>query len=158
MDDRLFRDAMGKFTTGVTVITTAVGSDVHGMTANAFMSVSLKPKLITVSVDDKANMYTKMNGAEWFAVSILREDQKTVSMNFAGQQKDLTVDFDWHNGVPFIKNALASLICRKHQSIKVGDHTLFVGEVLELTLNNGDPLTYFGGKYGKNNTFDVPMK
>ena len=149
MDDRMFRDAMGRFATGVTVVTTAVGRDVHGMTANAFMSVSLNPKLITVSVDEKAHMHSKMEQCQRFAVSILREDQKDVSMNFAGQKKGTEVGFVWDNGVPLIEHALACLICRSYQSIKVGDHTLFVGEVIDLKLNDGLPLVYFGGKYGR---------
>lgn len=147
MDDRMFRDAMGKFPTGVTVITAANGGNVHGMTANAFMSVSLDPKLISVSVDEKAHMHSKMTQTEMFAVSILREDQKSISMNFAGQKKDSVIDFEWHNGVPVIKNALANIICKVYQSIKIGDHTLFVGEVLDLKLNQGTPLAYFEGKY-----------
>ncbi len=147
MDDRAFRDAMGKFATGVTVITTSVGGQIHGMTANAFMSVSLKPKLITVSIDEKAHMHSKMQQSDMFAVSILREEQEAVSMNFAGQKKNDGIDFEWHQGVPLIKNALTSIICNVYQSIKVGDHTLFVGEVIDLKLNKGTPLAYFEGKY-----------
>src|SRR5699024_12434263 len=87
MDDREFRNAMGKFATGVTVITTEVDGEPHGMTANAFMSVSLHPKLIMISIDNRANMLDKIKEANKFAVNILADHQKDLSMHFAGQTK-----------------------------------------------------------------------
>ncbi|TCP30190.1 flavin reductase (DIM6/NTAB) family NADH-FMN oxidoreductase RutF [Scopulibacillus darangshiensis] len=150
MDDRTFRDAMGKFATGITVITTVIDDHIHGMTANAFMSVSLDPKLITVSIDEKAHMYDKMQQTGKFAVSILSDKQTKMSMHFAGQKEKEDVEFDWHGGVPVIKDALANIICNVYDSHKVGDHTLFIGEVVDLHLSEGDPLTFFGGKYGHN--------
>lgn len=147
MDGRTFRDAMGKFTTGVTVITTAVGGKVHGMTANAFMSVSIEPKLISISVDEKAHMHEKMQNASTFAVSILGEEQTEMSMHFAGQKEADTVDFDWFLGVPVIKNALANIVCKVYNSYKVGDHTLYIGEVIDISMRQGNPLVFFQGKY-----------
>lgn len=86
MDDRTFRNAMGRFATGVTIVTTQVGDDTHGMTANAFMSVSLDPKLVTISIDHNARMYERIKASGQFAVSILTDEQKEVSMHFAGQK------------------------------------------------------------------------
>jgi flavin reductase (DIM6/NTAB) family NADH-FMN oxidoreductase RutF len=148
MDDRLFRNAMGKFATGVTVITTSVNNEAHGMTANAFMSVSLYPKLVLISIGEKAKMneYIKQSGK--FAVSILSEDQKEMSMIFAGQIKEKRdVDFKWMDELPVIENALVNLTCNVHESYVAGDHTLYVGEVTDLSLENGNPLSFFEGQY-----------
>ncbi|HEU5138649.1 MAG TPA: flavin reductase family protein [Bacillales bacterium] len=149
MDDRTFRDAMGKFATGVTVITTALDDGIHGMTANAFMSVSIDPKLISVSVDEKAHMHEKMKKASRFAVSILSEDQLETSMHFAKQKEKEDIEFEWFNGVPVIKNALANIVCNVYDAYKVGDHTLYIGEVIDLGMKNANPLVFFEGKYGK---------
>lgn len=149
MDDRVFRNTMGKFATGVTVITTKVGKDVHGMTANAFMSVSLNPKLITISVDNKANMLEKIQESGKFAVSILAEEQQDISMHFAGQKKKVDgIEFDLINNVPIVRDSLASIVCAAHDSYRVGDHTLFIGKVFEIDVRDGDPLTFYQGKYG----------
>ena len=77
MDDRKFRNAMGKFASGVTVITTEADGEIHGMTANAFMSVSLNPKLVVISIGERANMLEKIQGSKKFAVNILAADQET---------------------------------------------------------------------------------
>jgi flavin reductase (DIM6/NTAB) family NADH-FMN oxidoreductase RutF len=149
MDDRVFRNAMGRFATGVTVITTKSDHEVHGMTANAFMSVSLDPKLISVSVDEKAQMHEKIKQSGKFAVSILSEEQKDISMHFAGQIKaDKEIDFDVIGDVPVIKNSLVTVVCNVYSSHKAGDHTLYVGEVIDIVLKDGKPLTFFEGKYG----------
>lgn len=150
MDDRLFRNAMGKFATGVTVITTALNNEAHGMTANAFMSVSLNPKLVLVSVGEKARMLDRLKQSGKFAVNILAEDQKEYSMYFAGQIKEQRdIEFEWINGVPTIKNCLANVVCDTVDAHVAGDHTLFIGEVNHIELNEGAPLTFFEGKYGK---------
>ncbi|MFD1425556.1 flavin reductase family protein [Kroppenstedtia sanguinis] len=149
MDDRHFRNAMGRFATGVTVITTQVEDEVHGMTANAFMSVSLNPKLITVSVDHQAHMHKKLKKSKGFAVSILSKEQRDISMHFAGQKlMDEEINFDFVAGVPVIPDALATVVCNAHSSHDLGDHTLYVGEVIEIGLHEGDPLTFFAGRYG----------
>ncbi|HZG72042.1 MAG TPA: flavin reductase family protein [Chondromyces sp.] len=148
MDDRLFRNAMGKFATGVTVITTTVNNEPHGMTANAFMSVSLSPKLVLISIGEKAkmNQYIKESGK--FAVSILSEDQKEISMIFAGQMKEKReVEFKWMNNLPVIGNAIVNLTCDVYNSHVEGDHTLYIGEVTDIELADGKPLLFFEGQY-----------
>ncbi|WP_188456936.1 flavin reductase family protein [Virgibacillus oceani] len=148
MDDSVFRNAMGKFATGVTIITTKTSTETRGMTANAFMSVSLNPKLITISIDNNAYMLEKIKTSGKFAVNILSDQQQHISMHFAGQKKEKSrVDFDLINGVPVIKDSLASIVCDLDRSYEVGDHTLFIGKVVELNLKDGDPLTFYGGKY-----------
>jgi flavin reductase (DIM6/NTAB) family NADH-FMN oxidoreductase RutF len=148
MDDRMFRNAMGKFATGVTVITTAVNNEAHGMTANAFMSVSLSPKLVLISIGEKAKMNELIKDSGKFAVSILSEDQKEMSMIFAGQIKEKRdVEFKWVNELPVIQDSLVNLTCTVHDSYIAGDHTLYIGEVTDMILNDGNPLSFFEGQY-----------
>jgi flavin reductase (DIM6/NTAB) family NADH-FMN oxidoreductase RutF len=150
VDDRTFRNAMGKFATGVTVITTEVDGEVHGMTANAFMSVSLNPKLVLVSIGEKAKMLDKIQRSGTYAVNILTDEQKDVSMAFAGQIKEKRhVQFGRAGGVPVLEEALASIVCRVHGQHVAGDHTLFIGEVMEIVMREGSPLIFYEGKYGK---------
>ncbi|MFD2132522.1 flavin reductase family protein [Pseudogracilibacillus auburnensis] len=151
MDDRMFRNAMGKFATGVTVITSKVGDDIHGMTANAFMSVSLNPKLITVSIDNRANMLDQIKQSNQFGVNILSESQQDISMHFAGQTKeDREINFGFIQEIPVIKDSLVSIVCDVDTSYVVGDHTLFIGKVIDIASTEGEPLTFYCGKYGIN--------
>lgn len=148
MKNQVFRNAMGRFTTGVTVITTRVGDQPYGMTANAFMSVSMDPQLICVSIDNHANILEKIETTELFAVNILSEEQLDISMHFADQvTKDQDIHFYTMNDFPVIKDSLASIICVLDRTIQVGDHTLFIGKVTDIHLTDGSPLTFFGGKY-----------
>ncbi|WP_419880465.1 flavin reductase family protein [Peribacillus sp. B-H-3] len=150
MDDRAFRTAMGKFATGITVITTNIEGEAHGMTANAFMSVSLNPKLVLVSIGEKARMLDKINQTGKFAVNILSEQQQEYSMYFAGQIKEeRNIEFDWISEMPVIQDALANIVCTVQSKHIAGDHTLFIGEVTDIVIRDGEPLTFFEGKYGK---------
>ncbi|HJE18882.1 MAG TPA: flavin reductase family protein [Aliicoccus persicus] len=154
MDPREFRNAMGRFVTGVTIITAEDDSGTHGMTANAFMSVSLDPKLITVSIDNKANMLGRVRNAGTFAVNILCDDQQDISMHFAKQLlKEEPIEFGALAGVPIINNALTNVVCDVEREIELGDHTLFVGAVKDIVMNEGRPLTFYSGQYGQ---YDVP--
>ncbi|MFC0524527.1 flavin reductase family protein [Pontibacillus salicampi] len=148
MDDRLFKSAMGKFATGVTVVTTEVDEEVHGMTANAFMSVSLEPKLILVSVANKARMNELIKESGYFAVNILSDAQEDMSNYFAGMVKEKwELDFDRFESQPVIKDSIATIACKVYDTHAAGDHTLYIGEVLNLEVKDGSPLAYFEGKY-----------
>ncbi|RID88217.1 flavin reductase [Peribacillus asahii] len=148
MDDRKFRNAMGKFATGVTVITTELEGEVHGMTANAFMSVSLDPKLVVVSIGQKAQMLEKIKASRIFAVNILAANQQELSQIFAGQVKEKKeVDFDRLEGQPVIKGAVAQITCEVVNEHVEGDHTLFIGKVTNIYLEDHDPLLFFNGQY-----------
>ncbi|WP_416825612.1 flavin reductase family protein [Ectobacillus polymachus] len=148
MDDRTFRSAMGKFATGVTVITTEVDGNVHGMTANAFMSVSLHPKLVVVSIGEKAHMLEKIKKSKKYAVNILSAQQQELSMIFAGQIKEeREVLFDTLNGQSVLKGALAQVTCDVIGEHVEGDHTLFIGKVTDIHLEDHEPLLFFNGKY-----------
>ncbi|MBS4202002.1 flavin reductase family protein [Bacillus sp. FJAT-49732] len=148
MDDRLFRTAMGRFATGVTVITTKVNETIHGMTANAFVSVSLNPKLILVSIGEQAQMNELLKESGHFAVSILNDNQEDLSAYFAGQiNEERKIDFDVFNGMDVIKDALVNMTCTVQNSVVAGDHTLFIAEVTDLRVQDGDPLLFYGGAY-----------
>jgi flavin reductase (DIM6/NTAB) family NADH-FMN oxidoreductase RutF len=148
VDERSFRDVLGRWVTGVAVITTVWKDQVHGMTANAVMSVSLKPPLILISIDEKASMLAKVRAANNFAVSILSSEQKALSLHFSGQrQSKETIDFDWYMGLPVIKNALAYIVCKVHEARQAGDHVLFLGEVEHLWARPVRPLIFYQGRY-----------
>jgi flavin reductase (DIM6/NTAB) family NADH-FMN oxidoreductase RutF len=148
MDDRLFRTAMGKFSTGVTVIATDVEGDVHGMTANAFMSVSLSPKLVVISIGEKAKILEKIKQSQTFSVNILAADQQELSMIFAGQIKEpREVIFDRLDGKPVLAGAIAQIACEVSAEHVEGDHTLFIGRVTDIKLEDAEPLLFFSGRY-----------
>ncbi|GGH80922.1 flavin reductase (DIM6/NTAB) family NADH-FMN oxidoreductase RutF [Pullulanibacillus pueri] len=147
MEERLFREAMSHFATGVTVITTLVDEEIHGMTANAFMSVSLEPRLVLISIDNKAHTRERIQASGQFAVNILTDKQQALSQAFASKEHHHHIDFDWFECLPVIKDALVTLVCKVYESHKAGDHTLFLGEVTHLKLNEGSPLTYYQGTY-----------
>ncbi|WP_209125001.1 flavin reductase family protein [Alkalihalobacillus sp. BA299] len=147
MDDRQFRTAMGKFATGVTVITTEVEGEVHGMTANAFMSVSLDPKLVVISIGQKARILEKIQESGIFTVNILAADQQEMSMIFAGQIKNRKVTFDRLDNKPVLSGAVAQIACEVSAEHVEGDHTLFIGKVTDIHLEEKDPLLFYSGKY-----------
>ncbi|MFJ7729212.1 flavin reductase family protein [Neobacillus sp. NPDC097160] len=148
MDDRQFRTAMGKFATGVTVITTDVEGDVHGMTANAFMSVSLSPKLVVISIGENARILEKIKQSKTFSVNILAADQQELSMIFAGQIKEhREVVFDRLDGKPVLAGAVAQIACEVSAVHVEGDHTLFIGKVTDIHLEDAEPLIFYSGRY-----------
>lgn len=148
MDDRQFRTAMGKFATGVTVITTEVEDGVHGMTANAFMSVSLDPKLVVISIGEKAKILEMIKESNTFAVNILAADQQELSMIFAGQLKEpREVEFDRLDGKPVLAGAVAQIACEVSAVHVEGDHTLFIGRVTDIHLEDSEPLIFYSGRY-----------
>ena len=148
VDDRQFRNAMGKLATGVTVIATEVeGEGVHAMTANAFMSVSLDPKLVVISIGEKAKILNKIKKSKIFTVNILAADQQEVSMVFAGQIKDCEVAFDRLDEKPVIPGAIAQIACEVSAEHVEGDHTLFIGKVTDIHLEDKESLIFYSGKY-----------
>ncbi len=149
MDDRKFRTAMGKFATGVNVIATEIaGEGIHGMTANAFMSVSLDPKLVVISIGENAKILNKIKESQMFTVNMLSEQQQEVSMIFAGQIKDVEVEFDRLDGKPVIPGAVAQITCEVSAEHVEGDHTLFIGKVTDIHINEeAEPLLFYSGKY-----------
>lgn len=145
-----FRQTLGRFASGVTVITATDGQTRRGMTASAFMSVSLTPPLILVSVDHRASMHDLLARDEVtrFGVSILSTTQRHLSEHFAGRPgpEEAVPWFD-HEGLPLLGGSVAQLVCRKHQAIPAGDHTLYLGLVEYVRYTDDDPLLHFRGQY-----------
>lgn len=148
IDPRAFRNACGLFATGITVVTTELDGDVHGMTANAFMSVSLDPPLLLVSVGHKASMHQKLQQSGHYAISILRHNQEDYSSHFAGWPVEgLEVAFERRHDYPVLPNALAYFVCTVVDAHPAGDHTLYIGQVEYLEYNEGEPVLFYGGTY-----------
>lgn len=148
IDPKELRRACGAFATGVTVITARDAAGDHGMTANAFMSVSLDPPLIVVSVNRKARMLAKIEAAGRFGVSILAEHMEPVAWHFAGKPKpELTDLFQDFHGLPVLRGAVAYFALRLHQAVDGGDHMLFVGAVEGLSRTEGRPLIFHEGRF-----------
>jgi flavin reductase (DIM6/NTAB) family NADH-FMN oxidoreductase RutF len=151
-----FRDALGRFASGVTVVTVDLGDgSVHGMTASAFCSVSLRPPLVLVCVDHLAETYLHLSERDDFGVSVLKEEQEALSEFFADPERNPDAAYRlgvaYHamkRGTPVLQDSLANLDCRKIAAHPAGDHTIFVGEVHEAALGEGSPLLYFQGRYG----------
>lgn len=152
----VFRRTVGLFTTGVTIIATCHDGILHGMTANAFASVSLDPLLVLVCVDRSAGMHELLPESGRFAVSVLSTGQERESVWFASPRRPAGTDqfdgVDWdpapHSGCPVLRDAVAWLDCRVTEQHVAGDHTIFIGEVVDLGRGQGtEPLIYFGGGY-----------
>jgi flavin reductase (DIM6/NTAB) family NADH-FMN oxidoreductase RutF len=127
-----------------------VGEQIHGMTANAFMSVSLQPPLILISVDRRAKMNALLREGARFGVSVLEESQSALSNRFAGREADGSeAAFEIVNETPLVAGALAHLIAQVVRSYWGGDHSLFLGRVEYARYGDGTPLLFHGGGYGR---------
>jgi flavin reductase (DIM6/NTAB) family NADH-FMN oxidoreductase RutF len=141
------RRTLGMFATGVTVITTLKGEEVHGMTANAFMSVSLEPPLVLISVDRRTKMCGMLHEGSHYGVSVLCETQATLSDRFAGRSGEAEPKFLVVKDTPLVDGALAHFVARVEKSYWGGDHSLFLGRVEYARQNPGTPLLFHGGRY-----------
>jgi flavin reductase len=149
-----FRRALGCFATGVTVITVDREGEVHGMTANAFTSVSLDPMLVLVCVDQRARTHAHLHAKKRFGINVLCEDQRAISEYYARatethqHAEEAGARFDrTRHGTPVLRGALAYLECRLQSAHDAGDHTIFIAEVEDATVREGNPLLFFRGKY-----------
>lgn len=151
-----FRSVMGCFVTGVTVISVG-GEWVHGMTANAFTSVSLEPPMVLACVADTARMNRCIEQQGSFGVSVLSQEQHSTARLFARPAREHGLpQFDevgWHpgpvTGAPLIDSALAWLECDVVQAYPGGDHVIYVGRVLGCVIGApGAPLTFWNGRLG----------
>jgi flavin reductase (DIM6/NTAB) family NADH-FMN oxidoreductase RutF len=144
-----FRRTLGMFATGVTVLTTRVAEQVHGMTANAFMSVSLQPPLVLISIDRRAKMGALLHEGTRFGVSVLEARQTGLSDRFAGRVADELPEatFEVIHETPLVEGALAHLVARVVRSYWGGDHSLFLGQVEFARYGDGRPLLFHGGRY-----------
>jgi flavin reductase len=148
-----FRKAMGGFATGVTIITVDLEGEVHGMTANAFASVSLDPMLVLVCVDHTTRTHAHLHAKKRFGMNVLCENQRAISEYYARPERsheNAEARFDrTPHGTPVLHGALAYFECRLHTAQSAGDHTIFIAEVEDVVVREGDPLLFFRGRYRK---------
>ena len=155
IDGRAFRNVMGLFATGVTVVTTQVNGQPHAMTANAITSVSLDPLLVLACVQKKAHMAEALQQSSHFSINILSERQQNLSNYFAGYWPE-DVDpppfefLPWATG-PRLEGVIGALACNVHDFIEGGDHWIVIGQVIDLYQQESpeNPLLYYTGKYGR---------
>jgi flavin reductase (DIM6/NTAB) family NADH-FMN oxidoreductase RutF len=144
----MFRAAMGRFATGVTVISVKDDEGTHAMTANGFLSVSLEPMLILVSIGVQARMHGRLMAAGRYGVSVLGAGNEAASRHFSGRPSvDLEPEFTEVAGVPVLTGVVAVAVASIVDAHPAGDHTLFIGQVEALDFATGDPLLFYGGAY-----------
>jgi flavin reductase (DIM6/NTAB) family NADH-FMN oxidoreductase RutF len=151
-DSRAFRDALGLFATGVTIVTCLSGRGPLGITANSFSSLSLDPPLVMWAPAKSSSRFDSFVTAEHFAIHVLAEDQRDLCGGFArsGEAFDGLDVSEGYEGTPLIDNCLSRFECRRHAVYPGGDHAIVVGEVLRVTVEAaGVPLIFTGGQYAQ---------
>lgn len=155
IDDRAFRDALGRFGSGVTVVTTVLDGIDHAMTASAFTSVSLRPPQVLICADNRSRFTEAVLSTGTWGVSILAEGNRDASAWFARRGRPLAGQlaafghFRGDTGVALIDDALAWLECLTVATHPGGDHTIIVGDVVSARVGEGDdPLMYYRSHYG----------
>ena len=151
------RAMMGRFATGVTVVAARHGPLLAGMTANAIASISLDPPLLMVSINRRSETHVAIVGSHSFGVSVLGAGQQPLAECFAlpttADKLQRFCDAPWHeaeSGSPILDGAIAYFDCRLTESHAVGTHTLFIGEIVAAGYEeNGEPLLWFGSRYGR---------
>lgn len=150
VDDALFKLAMSHFTSGVTVVTTEHNGTPYGLTVASFASLSLHPPLVLVCIEKNTKSHDAIIGAQKFGVSILGEAQADLSNRFASRSDDKFNGIPVERGeldLPLLGGALCQLECRLHEQLPGGDHSIFVGEVVNARTADGTPLVYWRSSY-----------
>lgn len=153
-DQALFRSVMGHFASGVTVLTTTVGDQLHGMTVSALCSVSLEPLLVLASIEKTTRMHALLLESKLYAVSILGARDEATSRFFADDRRLAGVEFAPGNyrtgvtGCPILPQAIGFLEARVQAVYEGGDHSIFLGEVVNAQVLRGEPpLIFYRGGY-----------
>jgi flavin reductase (DIM6/NTAB) family NADH-FMN oxidoreductase RutF len=150
---RRYRDAIGHFATGVTVVSATGPAGAVGMSTNAVCSLSLEPLLLLVCFDREARTLPVVRESGHFAVNVLRAHHGELSGRFASklpaEQKFASVDYSLEHGVPVLHDALAWVVCKLRELLPGGDHEIGVGEVVAMGHDDegGDPLVFYRGAY-----------
>jgi len=152
LDDAQFRQLLGRFATGVAVITvTAPDGRPHGMTANSLASVSLRPPLVSLAVDHLAELHGLITRLDVFVANVLSSHQEALSRRFADPHDDRFDGVGYsvsRNGGILLDGALAHIECVRHDEVEAGDHTIVIGRVVGGATRDGRPLLYYRGGYG----------
>lgn len=154
--ERQYRDALGRFGTGVAVVTTATPDGPCGITVNSFASVSLRPALVLWSIDRASDRFAAFNTARRSAIHVLSAHQAALAERFARSGDDFA-GLDWRDdgeGVPLLPGCASRFDCALHASHDGGDHRILVNRVLRFTLENGPPLIFARGRFGRFATAD----
>jgi flavin reductase (DIM6/NTAB) family NADH-FMN oxidoreductase RutF len=155
VSEELFKSILSCYATSVTVVTVHHDDKFAGLTVSSFCSVSLSPPLVLISIENEARTNTLLKDGADFTVNLLNQDQETVSQQFA--EPGLSIDDRLENisyslpsrGGPILTESLAWLICEQYETCDGGDHTIYVGEIIEGQKEApGDPLLYYQGEYG----------
>ena len=154
LEGRELRDALGRFATGVCIITTMSDNQkAVGMTANSFSSVSLDPPLVLWSLQNNSDVYGIFATPRHFAVNILSSEQQAYSNQYAKKgQHDLDPNHYrlGKYGAPIIRHALATFECELHATHEGGDHLIIVGRVIDMSQRpTGEPLLFYCGRYSE---------
>jgi 4-nitrophenol 2-monooxygenase / 4-nitrocatechol 4-monooxygenase, reductase component len=151
VEQQVFRDVIGRFASGVTIITTAVEGARFGTTASAVSSLSLEPPMVLMCLNKTSETQAAVLKAGWFCVNILAEGQGDLAYQFAkkGDKFAGVVADEGRNGVPVLHGTLAHLECQVHETVTGGTHTVFLGRVHVATGHEGTPLTYYRGRFGR---------
>ncbi len=164
LDSSSLRRAMGRFATGIAVVTTESEAGVHGMTANSVTTVSFDPLLVLVCVSKNSNMNKAIRQADSFAINLLTAQQEQVSHHFAQKNPDLQhlpfgIHLEEFAGTPALSEVLATISCEIYQVIEAGDHDMVLGLVKAVRYEESDaePLVYFRGKYRQLETTAAPQ-
>ena len=146
-----FKHALGRFASGVTVVTTKDNAgNLRGLTVSAFCSVSMNPPLVLVCILKTTPCYYAFEESKAFVVNILNESQQHLSNQFAAKHEDKFDGVSYKSGVlgsPVLDDCLVNLECVLKHSFDGGDHSIFVGEIENITINEGNPLVYWKGDY-----------
>lgn len=157
VDPDEYRQVMGRFATGVSIVSTRSGGIDHAMTANALMSVSLEPLLMVISVEKEARFHDAVIDAGVWGVSLLPDTERKTAAWLATRGRPLhgqldRVDFHRgeQTGVALLDSALGTLECHTFDTVSAGDHTLVIGNVISVSIANrpGDALIYYRGTFG----------
>lgn len=153
MDTKAFRSALGRFATGVCLISVDdTDSGAMAMTANSFASVSLEPPLVLWSIQNDSECFREYTQCQYFGISVLNEQQTELSNQYArkGQHGINEDDFIRDSqGTPLLRDALAHFSCRLHQLYEAGDHHIIIGQVEAFSVCEGAPLLFFAGGYNR---------
>ncbi|NHD19344.1 MULTISPECIES: flavin reductase family protein [unclassified Actinopolyspora] len=148
LDPQRFRDALARFPSGVTVVTTRdQHGQPYGLTASAFTSVSLDPPLVSFCLAHSAACHPVFAGSDAFTVNVLAVQDTDLALRFARQGEDKFADKRMHGtreGAPTVADALAVLDCSVYARHPAGDHTILLGEVQQAQVRDGDPLVLWG--------------
>ncbi len=150
IDQDEFRRVLGHFASGVTVVTISHEDMLYGITVSSFSSLSLKPPLVLICIDQRVASHSVLLEAGSFAVNILAEDSERLSRHFASREPDKFKGIAYHfglTGAPLLDGALAMIECRVVGQAPGGDHTIFIGEVLSASTSHGKPLIYYRSGY-----------